>query len=171
MYAERRAVVMLGCLTLALATFIIGLMPSYLLSSAREKEVLERMQIMEHVGLRGDEEMLQAWLEITKQELQLLAPQLDTDNRPSQFIESVVAERVNGVSINSFSRVAAKNKVSLSISGVAVDIQALITFENHIQSSERFAVVSLPVSDLAQNRNIGFQIKFAPASPLSQEIP
>ena len=170
LYAERRAVVMLGSLILVLTTFLAGLMPSFIISSARKNEVLERTRIIESTGLKGDEAELQAWLNLVKQELQLMSPKFDTD-KPTLFIQEVVNKRSSGVTLTNFTWTKSKNKVALSISGVAADRQALISFENSIKASPSFSGVSLPISDFAQNKNIDFQIKFALASTSMKETP
>lgn len=165
-YVLRRAIVMLSALILVLTIGIIGLLPSYILSNARENEVIERARIMGGAGQRGDEAGLQAWLEKVNRELQILSPELDTD-RPSVFIEKVLGQKVSGTHITGFSWIRAKDEVTLSINGVALDRQALIAFENSINSSEYFSEVTLPVSNLAQDKNIDFQIKFSPAASTS----
>ena len=161
-YALRRVIVMLSALILVLVVGIIGLLPSYILSSARENEVLERMRIMESAGERGDESELQAWLRETNRELEVLSPELDTD-RPSDFIGRILDQRVTGARITGFSWVKAEDKIALLVSGVALDRQTLITFEDRINASGYFSKVTLPISNLARDRDIDFQIKFSPA--------
>ena len=161
-YAERRAVVMLSACIFILVVALIGLLPTYILTTWRQDEVVLRAKTMIELGQTGNDEGLQNWLSKVKRELQVLSPKFDTD-RPSQFIKMVVDERVSGVRLNAFSWVKVKNKVTLSISGVAVDRQALIAFEDDIQASRNFSGVTLPISDLARDKNISFQIKFTPA--------
>lgn len=162
-YVMRRAVVMLSGFVLVLVVGIIGLLPSYLLSNVRQYEALERTRIMGSVGQRGDESYLQTWLAKINLELQLLSPELDKD-RPSDFIEQVLEQKIAGISLIDFSWVKVKDKLSFSVNGVASDRQALITFENRIKSSQHFSEVTLPISNLAQDRNINFQMKFSPVS-------
>jgi len=163
-YAMRRAIVILFALILVLVAGVIGLLPSYVLSNARQNEVLERTRIIDSSGERGDESNLQAWLVEIDRKLQVLSPVLDTD-RPSDFIEKILDQRTTGVSITGFSLLRVKDKITLSVSGVALDRQTLIAFENRINSSGYFSEVTLPISNLAKDRNIDFQIKFLPTSP------
>jgi hypothetical protein len=101
-YTVRRAIVVLLALILVLVVGIIGLLPSYIFSDARQNEVLERTRIMGSVGQRGDEEDLQTWLRETNRKLQILSPELDTD-RPSIFIERILDQKVAGARITGFS--------------------------------------------------------------------
>ena len=168
-YSVRRAVVVLLALILVLVVGIIGLLPSYILSDARQNEVLERTRIMGSVGQRGDEKDLQTWLRETNRKLQILSPELDTD-RPSIFIERVLDQKVLGARITGLSWIRAEDKITLSVNGVALDRQALIAFENSINSSGYFSEATLPISNLARDRNIDFQIKFSPAVPASESL-
>ena len=109
---------------------------------------------------REDDALLQAWLEETNRKLQVLSPTLDTD-RPSDFIEKILDQRVAGIIITGFSWVKVKDKITLSASGVATSRQSLITFGNRINASKDFSEVALPISNLAKDRDIDFQIKFS----------
>lgn len=160
-YNTRRVVVIFLGLILTLTIALIGLMPSYLLSDIREKEVRERARIVNTGGSKGDGEDLQAWLLEINRRLSVLSPTLDTD-RPSQFIDKIVKEKIGGVGLTAFSWTKAKDKISLSVSGISTDRQTLMRFQNGINSSGIFSNVTLPISNLANDKDIVFQIKFTP---------
>lgn len=159
-YTTHRTIVMLLALIGVLVVGIIGLLPSYVLSHAREDEALERTRIASDSVEKEDNATLQAWLEETNRKLQVLSPTLDTE-RPSDFIEKILDQRIAGITITGFSWVKVKDKITLSASGVATSRQSLITFENRINSSKHFSEVALPISNLAKDRDIDFQIKFS----------
>lgn len=165
-YAMHRAVVMLSAFIFVLVAGIIGLLPSYVLSNARQNEALARTRIVNSPGQIDNELALQAWLKETNQKLQVLSPALDTD-RPSSFVERVLNQKVVDVRVTGFSWTRVKDKITLSVNGIALDRQALITFEDKINSSGYFSEVALPISNLAKDRDIDFQIKFSPAPPMS----
>lgn len=161
-YATRRTIVMLLSLILVLVIGIIGLLPSYILSNIRQKEAVERVRILSSSNLGGKDGVeLKAWLEETNHRLKALTPSLDKD-RPSIFVNQVLENKPEGVSINGFSWLRVKDKITFSVNGVAKDRQKLVTFENGISSSGHFSNVTLPISDLAKDKDIAFQIKFSP---------
>ena len=160
-YALRRTIVMLFALILVLVAGIIGFLPSYILSNIRQNEVLERVRIMGDPGHGDSGAELQAWLLETNRRLTALSPKLDVD-RPSDFVDRILDRRVTGVGITGFSWVKVEDKITLSVNGVASDRQTLVTFENRINSSGYFSNVTWPISDLAKDRDITFQIKFSP---------
>ncbi len=161
-YKTRRTIVMLLAFILVLIVGVIGLLPSYILSNIREKEALTRVKILSNSNLEGENGAeLQAWLVETNRRLKALSPKLDTD-RPSNFVEQVLEQKLAGIRITALTWLRSKDKITLSVTGVAEDRQKLVMFENKINSSGYFSNVTLPISDLAKDKDILFQIKFSP---------
>ena len=61
-YVIRRTIVMLSALIFVSVVGIIGLLPSYVLSNARQNEMIERTRIMNEAGSQEGGLNLQAWL-------------------------------------------------------------------------------------------------------------
>jgi len=160
-YAWHRAIVIIGTLILVFLVVGIGLLPSYVLSNARLNEVIERTRIMNSVGQGEGDPTLQSWLQETSHRLKLLSPKLDTD-RPSDYIKKITSQSLKGVHITGFAWTRTDDGIKLSVNGVAEDRQALITFENRLNASGYFSQVTLPISNLAKDKDIDFQIKFSP---------
>lgn len=167
-YFIRRIIVALSALILVLVIGMVGVLPSYMLSNIRQSEALSQTKVANSAGLRGDETMLKEWLSETNKRLKTVSPSLDTD-RPSNFVDEVLKQQVESIHITNFSWTRAqlgkeKGDILLSITGLALDRQSLITFREHMNASERFSNVVLPISDLAKDKDIVFQIKFSLAS-------
>lgn len=160
-YAMRRSIVMLGAFILVLVVGMAGLFPSYVLSSIRYNEALERTKVTSGDQQRNDDLSLQIWLKETNRKLQLLSPVPDID-RPSNFIKKVLDQRDVGIAVTGFSLIKTKDKTMLAVNGVAANRQSLITFENNLRSSGDFAEVVSPISNLAKDKDIDFQIRFSP---------
>ena len=160
-YHLRRAAVIVVALVSILVIGIIGLLPSYILSNTRHKEALEWDRVVDNSSLKEDEKALQAWLTETNRRLTTLSPKLDVD-RPSNFVKKVLEQKISGISITHFSWGKVAGKVVLSVSGEASNRQALVAFKDRLSASGYFSDVALPVSDLAKDKEISFQIKFLP---------
>src|SRR3989344_86718 len=76
-YNTRRIVVILCALVFVILIGIVGLLPSYVLSSARQKEVAERAKAVEGLGREDDTAELRSWLVQMNKKLQVLSPALD----------------------------------------------------------------------------------------------
>jgi len=159
-YHMRRSIVMLLAITFVLFVSIIAILPSYVFSNARLSEAVERARIMGNLGMEGDDETnIHAWLTLTNKKIKVLKPVLDID-RPSDFVDKVLEDRRVGIHLLNFSWVKSDGKTALEIRGVASSRQSLVAFEESIKSSGYFSEVVLPISNLAQDREIDFQIKF-----------
>lgn len=163
-YNFRRGVVILTALIVVIIIGMAGLFPSYVLSRVRQKEVEERVKIAGNTELQEDSSGLRFWLKETNLKLKILDPALDQD-RPSDFIESVLAEKSAGVKIVSLEWTKVDGKITLSISGIAQDRQTLLSFENELNSSGKFVEATLPVSNLAKEKDISFRVKLTPKTP------
>ena len=157
---RRTIIILLGVISVSVVG-IIGFLPSYVLSNARQSDALERTRLIDASVKKGDETTLQAWLIKTKGKLQLLAPELDID-RPSDFVDKIVAQKIAGIRIKGLSWTKAGNTLALSVSGVALDRQVLIEFEESLNSSGNFSAVTIPVSNLVRDKDIDFQVKLSP---------
>jgi hypothetical protein len=155
-YNEHRAVVILSCLLLIIVVAIVGLFPSYLLSSARNQEVVGRMQ-SEGIDSTSVESQLQSWLVDLNLKLATLYPREETDH-PSSLIEEVILQKKEGLRLTSFTWGKKDGNVTLFISGRADTRQVLISFQNDLTATGKFSNVTLPVSNLAQDKDINFQI-------------
>ena len=158
-YVLRRAVVIVSALILVVIVGMVGLFPSYILSSAHQNELKERVKVMEELKLVPTEESPQVWLNELNLKLKLLSPSVDLD-RPTEFVVMVLEQRMPGIRITGFKW--SKKDVQLSVSGIASDRQSLLTFENRLNASGKFSEVVLPVSNLAKDRDIAFQVKLSP---------
>ena len=163
-YVLHRVVIMLLVLITVLIIGVIGLLPSYVLSSARQNEVTERVRIANSFDQRGDESDLRVWLTDINSKLRVLSPKFDTD-QPLDFIEKILDQKIANIRITGLSWIKAGSGVTYSVSGIASDRQALVSFQDRINACSCFSVVSLLISNLAKNKDIDFQIKFSPATP------
>lgn len=160
-YALRRTIIMLCGLTLVFLMGATGLLPSYVLSTARLNEVLERARAMNNLLDGKDEPDLRAWLIETNHRLKMLSPKLDTD-RPSVLLEKAISLSPKGIRLTSFLWTKTEEGANLSVAGVARDRQTLLSFQNRLNNSGYFSNATLPISNLARDKNIDFQIKFSP---------
>lgn len=162
-YAIRRMSLILLALIAVLIIGLVGLLPSFVLSGARKLELEIGVEMLNKnpINQTGSDPL--SWLSYMNTKLQILSPLLD-ETRPSDFINKVMEKKSLGIRLTNFAWVDDKGQPTLSISGVAQDRQALLSFEGALKSSQYFSDVALPVSNLAKDRNISFQIKLSLAS-------
>ena len=162
-YKLRRLAVILVALSTTFVVGVVAIFPSYILSNTRKAEIGERTRVLDEIGPRGDGDNLGEWLSLTNEKLIFLAPTLDKD-RPSEYLKAIIDKRIAGIKIKALSIAYGDSSESTSIIvfGEARDRQTLIDFEDAIKESGHFSNVLLPVSNLARDRDIDFQMKFNP---------
>ena len=158
-YAMRLGVAILTGLLFAIVVGIVGLLPSYLLFNIEERRMQD--EIIAIGGLEAHPEIitLRKWLSGTNLKLSLLDPSLDVD-RPSTYIAKALEEKIGGIRVYTIGW--SKNSGAISISGEAMDRQALLDFEKELNTSDKFAEVAIPVSNLAKTRDIAFKVELIP---------
>lgn len=160
-YAVRRAVIIVEAFILVLVVGLVGLFPSYILSSARKNEVTERVKIMGDLTAKEGEGDPQKWLRNISLKLNMLSPSANPA-QPSVSIKRVLDERGSGVRLMGFSWLEDGENIALTVSGVSQTRQLLLSFEDRLNASGYFSEVALPVSNLARDRDIAFQLKLIP---------
>jgi hypothetical protein len=161
-YLLRRAVVMVAAFILVEVVAMGGLFPSYILSQARQKEVSDKNVVVKEEE-KADEEVF-TWLDDVNTQLKALSPKIDID-RPSENILAVIREKGTGVKLTGFTWIKSDGQTRLVVSGLAQSRQALLSFEDRLKESGRFTEVTLPVSNLAKDSNINFEVKLTIPKP------
>lgn len=156
-YALRRLVVAVAAFSTALAVLAAGIFPSYVLSKAKRSEEAAKA----NAALAGEGEVESSWFSDLIRKLEALTPGLDA-NPPSFVMEDAVRERGTGIRITELTWSETQGVKSLAVSGIARDRQSLLTYESRLKASGHFSSVALPLSNLARERDISFQIKLTP---------
>lgn len=159
-YALRRWAVILCSLIAIITIAMVGIFPTYLLSNMKNTNVHERIDKLQATPLSEEDAALKEWYESINKKLKYLSPNLDKE-QPSEFIEATLKDKSPGIQIMNFTYTG-DPKITLTLSGVAKDRQALISFQDALNESGRYGEVSLPVSNLAKDKDISFQIKLTP---------
>lgn len=156
-YLLRRAVTMVAALVLVEIVTLVGLFPSYVLSEARQEEAREKAALARDSG-GVSTQGLRAWIDALNLKLKTLNPKSDTD-RPSEDFFRILEQKGAGVRLTGFRWLKANGQTELSVSGVARDRQSLLAWESSLKNSGDFTNVALPVSNLAKDKDIGFEFK------------
>lgn len=156
-YSLRRSVLILTALVAVLMVALIGLLPSYLISQLKQEEIAVRANSTLSTEEQGN---TSAWLASFNAKLGILSGGLEA-SQVSSVIEKVIAERGTGISLTQFNWSEVKGVATLSIVGVARDRQALLAFEKRLKEAKDFGSVTLPVSSLAKESDISFQMNLS----------
>jgi hypothetical protein len=160
-YKLRRSVVIVTSAAIMFAVALGGLFPSYILSKVRQTEAEALLAVP---LIRENEGDLGVWLTGFNRKLHALSAVAE-EEKASLAMERALAERRAGIRITQLNWSESEGAAALSLVGVASDRQALLSFETRLKDSGNFSEVMLPVSNLAKESNISFQINLSLKAP------
>ncbi len=148
-------------LCFSFATFLIGgvsLIPSYTLSSQKEKSAEARFETLSRNVQKGEEAHLERELLDAKEKVSLLrreSPRLYF----YEFLIKISTLKSEGVILGGVSVLATKEKKKeVRISGEATNRNTLVAFSRALEGTGLFEGVEIPVSSFAKEADIPFSI-------------
>ena len=138
-------------------SFLILLLPSWVISYFKEKELLLNEDAANHSSIYKKAEETQAVIVQTNAKLKILNTAMEYP-KLGHLVNSVISNKTSDIYINQFSYTSAGQIASMSITGISNTRESLVLFIKNLQSSGSFKEVNLPVSNFAKDKNIDFSI-------------
>lgn len=160
-YKSRKIVLIEFFLVALLFIGAIGLVPSYIIAVSKEKDANASLAALNQSLSGKTTEDLDTWLKEINTKIKLFAPSQDTD-RPYEAFKEIIALKPNGIKINNLSYSKNKTDIEFKLEGMAVDRRTLVDFQNSLNTSNKFTSASIPVADLAKDKNIPFDLTLKP---------
>lgn len=157
-YRLRLAIVILWMSFGSLLIASVLLLPSFLLSSEKEKAAKQRYENLNASVKQNASDNFDAVLRDAKQRLELLGHE-----SPGVLLHRLVLRiaslKSDRVSLSNFSFVGGeKGKKNVTIAGVARDRTSLLAFVKALERAELFEAVAVPISNFAKDTDIDFSI-------------
>lgn len=143
-------------LTIAMVIGVLALLPAYVLSQTRLNSLEDQYEVLQASVASLTSDASAAPLTQLKKKLEVLAEE-KRDERLTEALLSVLTHRTEGVRLTSFNY-HKTDTASLTLRGVAASREVLLAFERALESDGRFEAVELPVSNLAQEQDIDFEL-------------
>lgn len=157
-YLVRVSVVVFVFVFLIVLSGIIFLLPSYFFSVTKARAIAEQHAIIEHSIAVREAEASIALLSDAHEILSLLSPKKD-GAALSDFITALVSARPEGLSLSEiFYTVQSDGDGAISLAGVSDTRENLLLFKRRLDESALFDTVTLPISNLAADRDLSFTI-------------
>jgi len=157
-YTLRVVGVALIFLAITLFFISVSLIPSYFLSENKTEIVEERIESLKSYIKKRQESGANRILFDTNEKLFVLDK--SEDLKISKLIKSIVDEKNSSILITAIilRDVGEENK-SIFINGDAASRDDLLSFRESIESTDLFSEVNLPISNLAKNKDINFNLE------------
>ncbi|MDB5266808.1 MAG: hypothetical protein JWN89_623 [Parcubacteria group bacterium] len=160
-YSRRRMVVILFLFCTLVLIAIFGIFPSYTVSSSRKEIAMSRIEVLKKSPSSEDGRTLEKWLGLTNKKLTVLSPDASTDE-PYEIFQKIIAAKPAGVSLLGLRWDKTGTAVTISLSGIARDRQALLALQEALNSSKSFSKAVLPVSSFAKDKDLEFELSISP---------
>lgn len=135
----------------------LSLLPSYFLTDTRHDGLTQRYRVVQASIASLTEDTSKAPLAKLKQKLDVLSQDKE-ENRLTEALLAVLAKRGEAIDITSFAYGKMAGSTNLKIRGVAGSRDALLSFKKALEQDGRFEKVDLPVSNLAKEKDIAFDL-------------
>jgi Tfp pilus assembly protein PilN len=160
-YTSRRLVVIMFFLLLLGLVAAIGLFPSYISVISKEKEANVNLVALNQSLAGKTTEDLDIWLRAVNAKIKLFAPAQDTD-RPYEAFKEIITFKPLGIKLTTLSYLKNKSDIEYKLRGVAKDRRTLVNFQNNLNTSDKFTNATIPVADLAKDKDISFDLTLKP---------
>jgi hypothetical protein len=156
-YRIRVLIVLLFIIFFTEVIGIVALVPSYVLSKVKKEQITNQKEVFfKTVSHDGSAEMLEEF-EASKNLLKRLTPENKVPE--SRIVKKITEAQDGNISLNSFRFVYKEGEQGVDITGVADSRESLVSYRNRLSREESFTSVDLPISNLADNKDISFVIK------------
>ncbi len=157
-YKFRLVIVGMGFMVGIIFSASIFLLPSYFLSATKVENAQAKVDALKKESDEKSKADLEAALADIKNKLALFVIPKNQNSISDDLIIPIEKVKTNNIKITGISyEVADKNNTG-NIRGVATDRVSLINFSEALKNNPQFSNVDLPVSDLAKNKQIDFNI-------------
>jgi Tfp pilus assembly protein PilN len=149
--------------------FLIGalsLAPSFILIQSSHRTLQEQFTVLQSRVASKSDETASTPVALLEQKLALLSKEREKERLTEALLFVLQARGDAGVTFTSFSYTTASSgknagQSELTLRGVAVSREALLSLKRALEADKRFKRVDLPVSNLAKERDIAFDIKLS----------
>lgn len=157
-YKLRRTIIMLLFLSATCTISAVFLLPSYIISSAKDDEVMEKVDAVTTSTILQEGNELNARLSQTNLKLEALRPSMA--GLSVDAVHLVLVHKKPGIQLTGFAyRKGEKETAQLSVSGMASTRDVLLEFVKELKAENAFSDVQLPVSNFAKDKNIEFNLE------------
>lgn len=136
---------------------ILASMPSFILATSTHRTLEDQHRLLQARLSGGGQVESGAPIELLGKRLEVLARAKDRE-RLTEALLSVLNHRSDSITLRSMGYTKAGGKTELALKGTALNRDALLSFKRALEEDGRFESVGLPVSNLAREKDILFDI-------------
>lgn len=157
-YKLRRFIIIVIFFVFIEVSFMIFMLPSFIVSYSKEKEVELRVQIVDKSSSSSNVNSVKSVIRSLNNDLNII-------DKTSKYLEVIpiidiiLSKKTNSIKITDFSYTSlSTSTATLAIQGVSSTRDVLVEFKKNLGESGVFKNIDLPISNLAKDRDIKFSM-------------
>ena len=159
--AEYRLRLLIAVFIFVLCTqvlFLVFLFPSWLISYQKEKEALAEIERVNQDKFTPETDSTASVIALTNLKLNILNTVLKYPES-GPFLYAIIESKTPAVSLYQFIYTSTGGSgANISVSGLSLNRQDLVSFAKNLSDSGKFKTVLLPVSNLTKDKDLNFSI-------------
>ncbi len=157
-YRMRLIVVCLLIIIVVQVSALVFMLPSWVSSYYRQKDVANRAEKMNQNLPAIDMTAIDSEIKSTNFKLKILTSTLEYPEI-IPYINLILENKTNSIKLNSLTyTLPNQSSAKFNLNGVADSRDALLAFVKNIQNTGKFKAVDLPISNFAKDKNIRFSL-------------
>mgnify|MGYP003474449490 FL=1 len=161
-YSLRRFSVTLALLSAVAMFMIVTLVPALIFTIKKKESALFTLSAVDKPLRLTNKESLERWVERKKFELGALTPDVWPDT-PYIYFKKIIEKKTSSITIGSFSFSRGNNgNKTLRVVGTALNRKELLAFQSALSESGDWTQVDLPLSTIAREADIPFEMSLLP---------
>ena len=157
-YKLRRLVMAALFIFILQAASLIFLFPSWIVSAAKEKDLKSQVAALDSSKKDSNLSTLRPFLKNINTELGLIDKSLDYP-KILPVINSIISKKNKLIKLSEIDfTIVGTSTANVSIKGFSSNRESLVNFKSSMESSGVFRSVDLPISNLAKDKDIDFNI-------------
>ncbi len=162
----RLVVLFLFMFSLVLAVGILGLLPAYFFSSAKNNAVKKKLEIQKtEIVPTFDQETGAVIKDINKKLNLIETANKNTFPVSQKVLQAILSKKAPSIKITQISYDnSPQNGKRIRIGGTAPSREVLLSFRQSLEDDKNFKSVDLPISNFVKGSNIQFYLSLVPVS-------
>lgn len=137
----------------------VSLLPAFVLSGVKEKSIQAEQLLVDRTLEGGKDLVLEEEIKKAKNQIAQLRVE-DPYLSVVDIVKTIVNDKTTAIKIQSFQLNRFDPEQSeLRIIGIGQSRESIVAFTSELEKESIFTEVELPVSDLAQSKNISFSVR------------
>lgn len=164
-YNLRKVILILLFIVFIQVTFMVFLMPTWLISKYKEVDLVNKGQALNSYLSSLDIASTTSNIKTINTKLSVIDKSLRYPGIVP-FLNSIISKKTSAISITDVVYVATGEKnATVSVEGVSGTRESLLAFVKNLQSLGLFKTVDLPISNFTKDKNISFSINITIEQP------